>query len=136
MQGDDGPPRADPIGDGIRLFNEGFFFEAHEVLEGAWNVERGEPRLFLQGLIQICAGLHHFQNGNLSGATALLSRGTEKMRRYPGTYLGMDAGSLLVDVRAFLKRISQAIASPSDARPMEFPRIQSTPDHGISDSSA
>src|SRR3972149_3526254 len=57
---------------GIRLFNEEYFFEAHEHLEDLWHVERGEPRLFLQGLIQVCAAFHHFQNGNLAGAVALL----------------------------------------------------------------
>src|SRR3989304_3741245 len=91
---EEGPPAADPIVEGGRRFKEGPFFEAREVLEGAGYVERGEPRLFLQGLIQICAGFHHFQNGNLRGATALLSRGTEKMERDPGKYLGIDASRL------------------------------------------
>src|SRR2546425_1126991 len=46
---------SDSFRDGIRLFNEEYFFEAHEHLEGLWHKERGEPRQFLQGLIQICA---------------------------------------------------------------------------------
>ena len=41
------------IRDGLVLFNERHFFEAHEVLEDVWHRERGEPRLFLQGQIQI-----------------------------------------------------------------------------------
>src|SRR3972149_1603882 len=80
---------------GIRLFNEEYFFEAHEHLEDLWHVERGEPRLFLQGLIQVCAAFHHFQNGNLAGAVALLKRGADKMRKYPPRYMGLDAAGLL-----------------------------------------
>ena len=133
---EEGPPAADPIVEGVRLFNEGHFFEAHEVLEEAWYVERGEPRLFLQGLIQICAGFHHFQNGNLRGATALLARGTEKMERYPGEYLGIDASRLLADIRAFQGGIQPGIAGPSDARPVEIPHIRSAPRRGISEPSA
>ena len=46
------------------LFNTGLFFEVHELLEPCWM--RAEPpvKAFLQGLIQIAAGLHHEQNGN------------------------------------------------------------------------
>jgi len=65
----------DPIQEAIRLFNDRFFFEAHEVLEEVWRREHGESRAFLQGLIQICAAYHHTQNGNLIGAVTLLERG-------------------------------------------------------------
>src|SRR2546427_13206132 len=98
---------ADPFRDGIRLFNEEYFFEAHEHLEGLWHQERGEGRAFLQGLIQICAGFHHFQNGNLIGAVALLQRGPEKMRKYPGLYMGIDAATLLAQVEMARQRIER-----------------------------
>src|SRR5213594_3098862 len=61
------PAGLDPVQEGIRLFNEEYFFEAHEVLEDLWKREHGKSKLFLQGLIQICAAYHHFQNGNLIG---------------------------------------------------------------------
>src|SRR5437870_8266109 len=91
-------PGLDPIQEGIRLFNEAYFFEAHEVLEEVWRQEHGEPRLFLQGLIQVCAAYHHFQNGNLVGAITLLQRGADKMRRYPPRYLGIDAAGLIAHI--------------------------------------
>jgi predicted metal-dependent hydrolase len=120
----DTPKGLDPIEQGIHLFNEEYFFEAHEVLEGVWREERGEPRLFLQGLIQLCAGFHHFQNGNLAGAITLLQRGADKMRRYPSTYLGMDAAALIAHVdhdRELLKRMQDNGASTPA---LEFPRIE------------
>ncbi|HYY47426.1 MAG TPA: DUF309 domain-containing protein [Thermoplasmata archaeon] len=110
MADDSGDRGLDPIQEGIRLFNDRFFFEAHEVLEGVWREERGEPRLFLQGLIQISAAYHHTQNGNLVGAITLLQRGAEKMRRYPAGYLGIDTEDLLAHVdadRARLETIGQ-----------------------------
>src|SRR6059036_1183839 len=85
----------DSFRDGIRLFNEEYFFEAHEHLEGLWRVEHGEARQFLQGLIQICAAFSHFQNGNLRGAVDLLERGAGKMRAYAERYMGIDAGALV-----------------------------------------
>ncbi len=121
---DDGPPRADPIREGIRLFNEGFFFEAHEILEEAWRAERGHPRLFLQGLIQLCAGFHHFQNRNLNGALELLQRGMDKMRKYPDHYLGFDAGGLLTRVEDARQKIERVRTDGEGTTRIEFPRIE------------
>jgi len=115
--------RVDPIVEGVRLFNERHFFEAHEVLEEVWHRERGEPRLFLQGLIQICAGFHHFQNGNPRGAAELLQRGSDKMRKYPRRYLELDAEGLLAQVDACRGRIERMRDGLEAEGPLEFPTI-------------
>ncbi len=114
----------DRIRDGLRLFNEERFFEAHEALEDVWHLERGEPRLFLQGLIQICAGFHHFQSGNASGAVALLRRGADKMRTYPDRYLGLDATAILASVDACRDRIERTQVDSDTKAVLEFPKIQ------------
>ena len=115
---------SDPFRDGVRLFNEEYFFEAHEHLEGIWRLERGEPRQFLQGLIQICAAFHHFQNGNLIGAVDLLKRGADKMRRYPGRYMGIDATALLAKVDDARDRIERMRTGKEDRGRVEFPKIE------------
>ncbi len=117
------PTEADRIRDGLRLFNEEFFFEAHEVLEDVWHKEHGEPRLFLQGLIQLCAGFHHFQNGNYAGAAALLRRGADKMRNYPAQYLGLDAAGIIAAIDASRKRIERMQVEAEPAGSIEFPKI-------------
>src|SRR5207237_7833132 len=68
----------DPIQEAIRLFNDRFFFEAHEVLEEVWRQEHGESRVFLQGLIQICAAYHHTQKSESTPG------GRHAIRRVPG----------------------------------------------------
>ncbi len=50
---------------GVRFFNEGDFFEAHEVWEDLWLNTAGPERRFYQGLIQAAVALYHFGNGNL-----------------------------------------------------------------------
>ncbi len=112
------------------MFNEEYFFEAHEVLEDVWHVERGEPRLFLQGLIQVCAAYHHFQNGNLVGAMTLLERGAEKMRRYPPQYLGFEAGKLISHIDRDRKRIEAIQRGETADATLVFPRIERTARHG------
>ncbi len=114
----------DRIRDGLRLFNEERFFEAHEALEDVWHLERGEPRLFLQGLIQLCAGFHHFQNGNYRGASALLQRGADKMRTYPPRYLDLDTAAILTHVDACRERIERVRTGAEPAGPIAFPKIR------------
>ena len=62
------------------LFNEGLFFEVHEILETVWLTQQGENRLLLQGLIQIAVGFHHLENRNPMGAISLLKEGVQKVQ--------------------------------------------------------
>jgi predicted metal-dependent hydrolase len=117
-------PGLDPIQEGIRLFNDRFFFEAHEVLEGVWREDHGESKLFLQGLIQISAAYHHAQNGNIIGATTLLQRGAEKVRRYPAGYLGIDTKDLLSRVDADRARLETSGPGADIESHLQFPRIE------------
>ena len=118
------PAGLDPDDQGIRLFNEEYFFEAHEVLEDLWKREHGKAKLFLQGLIQICAAYHHFQNGNLVGAETLLERGAQKMRAYPADYLRIDAAKLLAHVDLDRERIGSMQRGEEENKVLEFPRIE------------
>ena len=120
-------PGLDPIQEGIRLFNEEYFFEAHEVLEEVWRQEHGEPRLFLQGLIQVCAAYHHFQNGNQVGAITLLQRGADKMRHYPPRYLGIDASGLIAHIDRNRGRIEAIQRDDATDAKIDFPRIERAP---------
>ena len=111
----------DPVREAVRLFNETHFFEAHEVLEDVWRKERGDSRLFLQGLIQLCAAFHHFQNRNFRGAAELLERGRAKVRRYPDGYLGLDTRGLLADVDSFLVKAEGLRDGREAPDPVAFP---------------
>ena len=64
------------------LFNQGLFFEVHEVLEAVWLKQTGPSRLLLQGLIQIAVGFHHLENRNLNGALGLLKEGRDKVKEF------------------------------------------------------
>ncbi|MBI3329111.1 MAG: DUF309 domain-containing protein, partial [Nitrospinae bacterium] len=57
---------------GTLVFNAELFFEYHELLEEHWREAEGDPKRFLQGLIQVAVGLHHWQHGNYNGAVILL----------------------------------------------------------------
>ena len=53
---------------GLEAFNSSRFFQAHEHWEEVW-LETPEPeKTFLQGLIQIAAGFHHYSRNNRPGS--------------------------------------------------------------------
>ena len=61
-------------------FNEGRYFEAHEVWEEAWLAEAGATKSFLQGLIQIAAGYHiALERRRPKGCARLLEAGLSKI---------------------------------------------------------
>src|SRR5258707_9804884 len=90
---------------GIELYNNGEFFESHEVLEEAWTPERGPRRLFLQSLIHVAVGAYHSSRGNPAGACRQLRKALRKMHAYLPECEGVDTQKLYRDVRALLERI-------------------------------
>ena len=91
---------------GIELFNRGEFFEAHEVLEDVWRAAPAEQKLFLQGMIQVAVGLHHYRSGNRAGAQSVLARAARNLARPPADRAGVDVEAL----REAALRWSEALA--------------------------
>ncbi|MFN4073204.1 MAG: DUF309 domain-containing protein [Thermus sp.] len=85
------------LGEAWHLFQEGRFFEAHEVLEEAWREAQGEKRRFLQGLILLAAALHQAQAGR--GGRRNLKKAEGKLLGFPSPYLGLDWQPLLEEAR-------------------------------------
>ena len=87
---------------GLRLHNEGEFYEAHEAWEQIWLNELDvDWRLFVQGLIQVTSAFHKlFVQREPRGAARLLERGLEKLDRYPPDYLGIALGPFRDGARA------------------------------------
>jgi predicted metal-dependent hydrolase len=79
---------------GVRLFNEGQFFEAHEAFEELLDeVEEDERWDLLVALIQVAVGYHKWTSGH-AGAARMLGLGLEKLAAFPDTVRGVDIGAL------------------------------------------
>ena len=102
--------KRDLLAEGIRLFNDGHYFECHEVLEEEWTPERGPRRLFLQSLIHMAVGLYHAGRGNPVGASRQLRKGLRKLSNYLPSCEGVDTARLHRDAVAALERIESGDA--------------------------
>jgi sugar phosphate isomerase/epimerase len=105
--GDD--PCAEPLPDGVRsgiaLFNDGQYYEAHEVIEHEWHAERRSIRVLYQGILQIGVGLHHARGGNHRGAVLLLGDGIAKVGRFLPSCQGVQTAKLAVQAQRCLDQI-------------------------------
>jgi len=110
---------------GIDCFNRQQFFPCHEVLEEIWLEEPPEEKPFYQGIIQVAAAFHHFQNGNLKGTRSLMAAGAEKLRRYPPDCHGLDVAGLLAQLDPWRLRLHQC--QPLDALPLPIIQWARTP---------
>jgi predicted metal-dependent hydrolase len=74
------PATRSALSEGARRFDQGRWFEAHEVWEDVWLAERGAVRQLLQGLIQVAAGFHKgLVQGRPTGMVRLLGAGLSRL---------------------------------------------------------
>ncbi len=77
-------------------FNQGLYYEAHDVLESLWLKDRlGTDGDFYKGLIQLAGAFVHLQKERLSPAVALFKLATKNLSKYPPTHHGLRGCELL-----------------------------------------
>jgi predicted metal-dependent hydrolase len=89
------PPHAQ---EGIRLFNAGEYFEAHEALETAWRAEAGPIRRLYQGILEAAVTYLHMRRGNYSGAIKVSERGMKWLNQWPDECRGVNVAKLRNDL--------------------------------------
>ena len=94
------------ISEGIQLFNNGDYFEAHDYFEDIWVKVHDESRLFYQGLIQVAVGCYHLICGNYQGSFNQLTKATQKLQSYDDCYHDVNIKKILKDTSAILNLLS------------------------------
>ena len=97
---DGSPPPG--ILEGIRLFNEGEYYDCHEAIEHEWHAEPRPIRRLYQGILQIGVGFLHARRGNHTGALLLLADGIDKTAGFAPACLGIETGRLAAESQAAL----------------------------------
>ncbi|NIR49716.1 DUF309 domain-containing protein [candidate division KSB1 bacterium] len=92
---------------GVKYFNNGYFFEAHDTFEELWLDEREESKVFYQGLVQLSTGFYHLVMKNLKGAESQLTKGLQKLSKYEPKYENIDVSELIRQVKTCLERIRE-----------------------------
>ncbi len=85
----------------IELFNEKYFFEAHEALEPLWLETEGDLKDFYKGLIQCAVAFVHLQRNNFRGAKKLYRTSIGYLHRYAPDEGRLDMEKLLHEFETF-----------------------------------
>lgn len=93
--------------DGMKLFNSGNFFEAHEDLEIAWLAEKGEIRNLYRGILQIGVMYLHITRGNYNGAVKLYDRSMKWLKAWPDVCMGIQVGKLKSNAEDVFKSLKE-----------------------------
>jgi hypothetical protein len=108
---------------GVDLFNQRYFWEAHEVWEPLWKgLDKTEPPgMFLQALMQAAGGAIKAHAGDLDGVQAFWARSETRLvglRGFPEPLWGLKTKKTLKQLEAFFR--------PA-ARGGELPRMDKAP---------
>ncbi len=77
-------------------FNNGLYYEAHDVLEALWLKDRqGTDGNFYKGLIILAGAFVHLQKQRLAPAMALLNLAAKYLSSYPEFHKGLRRSELL-----------------------------------------
>ena len=93
--------------EGIEHFNNGRYFDAHEVWEEIWLRSSADTKMFYQMLIQAAVGLHHFERGNVRGARGMYNNVVDKLERLPSFMMSLDLGEFGRQFKGFFADLIQ-----------------------------
>jgi len=108
-------PEDEVLRRGGALFDDGMYWEAHEVWEEVWRMRAGRPdRDFLKGIIQGAAGMWHATQGNYKGAASVLARAADYLEPYRPAKDGIDVDTLADALREAAAACRAAIEGGGD----------------------
>jgi predicted metal-dependent hydrolase len=91
---------------GINLFNQRRFFEAHETWEMLYQTAEINDKPFLEGLIQLSAACRLIEDfGEIKGPVKLIYQALIRFENYQPTYLEIKVADLAAAMEAWAKEL-------------------------------
>mgnify|MGYP002837764493 CR=1 FL=1 len=81
--------------DGIILFNDKKYYDAHESWEKLWAEYKLEDDIFIQGLIQLAVAFFHITNLNLKGSRNLFIKCLPKLKNFPPNHRNLNLSEII-----------------------------------------
>jgi predicted metal-dependent hydrolase len=109
----------------FECFNQGRFFEAHEVLEDLWLVDRqGPDGAFYKGLIQLAGAFVHLEKKRPSPAAALLRLALGNFENYPEIHHRLHLRKLAGKIREWMGTLGEARSNGTQLLSADTPRLE------------
>jgi uncharacterized protein len=112
-------PDAQQFLDGVQLFNQGQYWDAHERWEHCWLTAAEPEATFYKGIIQAAAALVHWQKGNPRGLRRNWAKSRPKLVAVMSLVDQLDLAGLIAEMDRF-------VIAEGHTRP---PRLRIAPSH-------
>jgi predicted metal-dependent hydrolase len=108
----------------FECFNQGLFYEAHDVLEELWLGERqGANYSFYKGLIQLAGAFVHLQKDRLRPAAALFKLARANLQKYPPIHEHLDLALVLRLIDSWLQLLEAGGFAVNPLTPAHAPKL-------------
>ena len=112
----------------FECFNQGLYYEAHDVLEELWLGDRqGASGVFYKGLIQLAGAFVHLQKNRLRPSAALFKLTQANLRKYPGTHEHLDVTATLKLIEHWLQRLESGGFATNPLTDANAPKLHLLP---------
>ena len=109
--------------EGLKHFNAGDFYEAHEVWEDLWKDLTGPERTFYQGLVQAAVACHHYLRKSWSGMESLYLSAIYHLRPHRPSRDGLELERFLADFQAWYAVASSEAGRANPEVGGKFPKM-------------
>ncbi len=104
---------------GLELFNQGEYFESHELLEEAWNEDMSAGREVYRAILQVAVAYLQIERHNYNGAMKMFLRLRQWIDPLPDVCRGVDIAGLRADaetVHTYLRELGRERMAEFDRR--------------------
>lgn len=109
--------------EGIKLFNQGRFFESHEALESFYQDTEEANKPFIEGLVQLAAALRIYSDfGEIKGPIRMIYQALIRFENYHPSFLGIRVKEFAAAMEAWAKEAETVEGKPFSAIPKIRPR--------------
>ena len=116
---------------GVELFNQGYYWEAHEAWEQVWRTmgKHTHEGQFIQGLIKVSAAAIKIRQGHSKAARSLLTQSSQHFQKVISKHTETNAGGLHLKVlerwcRDFRDEVADIQANPDLPLETVLPPLQ------------
>ena len=98
--------------EGIYLFNNKKYYDAHELWEELWSEYKLDDDVFIQGLIQLSVAFFHITNLNLKGSRNLFKKCLPKLQQFPDNHRMLNLSEIIMYTKNAEQKV-KTIKSPN-----------------------
>ncbi|HWH09374.1 MAG TPA: DUF309 domain-containing protein [Candidatus Thermoplasmatota archaeon] len=107
--------------EGVRLFNAGAYFDAHEAWEGHWGKGGAPERAATLGLIKAAVALHHLAAGNDAGFQWQAEKGVAALREGAAAFPALRLEALADELESLASQVRFHGRAPAGWVPPRLP---------------